>query len=205
MPLGCQERVDTIETPAADSLHADSLYFVFLNTNPDRGALPESRIMELQQGHMANIQRLATQGDLLAAGPFAGGGGIFILKGGSVAGVGDTLESDPAIAAGRFKLEIFPMRVAGGRLISRPADYPFEMVQLSFLRYRDQAPISVPDLWFHAAFTAEQGGIMLSNVNADSLTQELVVDSSSGVEIRTIWIARDLFHESPTGKSDSLQ
>jgi len=198
MLLNCQKRTETFTAPAVDSL-----YFVFLNTHPDRETLPESRVMELQQGHMANIQRLAAQGSLRAAGPFAGGGGIFILTGESIDGVQDTLKSDPAIAAGRFRLEIYPMRIAAGRLISRPADHPFEMVQLSSLRYREQAPNAVSDLWFHAVFPAGKGGIMLSGTEAESLARETAADADPGLEIKTIWIARDLFRDRPPGEDSS--
>ena len=54
-------------------------FFVFLNRNPNRVTLPEEEAKKLQEGHMNNINRLAEEGKLLAAGPFEDGGGIFIF------------------------------------------------------------------------------------------------------------------------------
>ncbi|MBX2961191.1 MAG: hypothetical protein KF687_01690 [Cyclobacteriaceae bacterium] len=47
--------------------------FVFLNTRTDKAELPKEEVDKLMQGHMANITRLASEGKLIAAGPFDGG------------------------------------------------------------------------------------------------------------------------------------
>jgi len=62
----------------------------------------------LQAGHMANINRMAEMGKLVAAGPIGDTGqlrGIFIFRADSIAEVKPLAEADPAIQAGRLKIE----------------------------------------------------------------------------------------------------
>lgn len=69
----------------------------------------------LQKGHLANIQKLAQEGKLLLAGPFTDGGdlrGIFVFRVGSMAEAQALAESDPAVKAGRLRLEFHPWYAA---------------------------------------------------------------------------------------------
>ena len=89
--------------------------FVFLNTNPDRPELPKEEVDSLQAGHMANIGRLVKERKMIAAGPFYTGGGIFIFD----TNKEDTdavLNTDPAIAAGRFVIETIPFTMDLGKI-----------------------------------------------------------------------------------------
>ena len=66
---------------------------------------------KIQEGHMANINRLYKEGKLKVAGPFGDEGnwlGIFIFDCVSKDEVEKILITDPAIAAGRLKYEIHP-------------------------------------------------------------------------------------------------
>ena len=87
--------------------------FVFLNTNPNRADLPQEQVDSLQAGHMANISRLVQERKMIAAGPYHSGGGIFIFDT-NLEETQAVLDSDPAIAAGRFQLEIYPFDMAQG-------------------------------------------------------------------------------------------
>ncbi len=65
-------------------------------------------LAKLQAGHMANIQKMAALGKLVAAGPMAGDGeirGIFICQAGSIAAAQALATDDPMIQAGRLKLD----------------------------------------------------------------------------------------------------
>jgi uncharacterized protein len=66
---------------------------------------------QLQEGHMANIKKLYSEGKLKVAGPFGDDGnwrGIFIFDVASREEVEQLLNTDPAIAAGRLSYEIHP-------------------------------------------------------------------------------------------------
>ncbi|OEK04536.1 YciI family protein [Roseivirga misakiensis] len=89
--------------------------FVFLNTNQDRPELPKKEVDSLQAGHMANIGRLVKERKMIAAGPFDGGGGIFLFDT-NVEETKAVLNSDPAIAAGRFNLEVMAFDMAKGEI-----------------------------------------------------------------------------------------
>lgn len=89
--------------------------FVFLNANPDREELPKAQVDSLQSGHMANIGRLVKARKMIAAGPFYTGGGIFIFDTNKEE-TDAVLNSDPAIAAGRFIIETIPFNMDMGQI-----------------------------------------------------------------------------------------
>ena len=66
--------------PFVTSAQTPELIFVFLNKRIDKAELPEGEVKKIMEGHMANIERLSKEGKLISAGPFDGGGGIFIFK-----------------------------------------------------------------------------------------------------------------------------
>ncbi len=72
-------------------------------------ATPE--VMRLQQAHVANIERLKAGGDLLLAGPFGDDTdlrGIFVFKTASIDEARALVETDPAVRAGRLRVELHP-------------------------------------------------------------------------------------------------
>lgn len=106
--------------------------FVFLHKkeNPE---LPKEQIDKIMEGHMANIGRLAKEGKLVVAGPFEGGGGIFILNTTSVDEAKSWLSTDPGIQANRWNIEMLPFtpRIGGACV----APQPYEMTMYSFVRF----------------------------------------------------------------------
>ncbi|WP_194777404.1 YciI family protein [Pararhodonellum marinum] len=69
---------------------------------------PEERL-EYQQGHMANIQRLAEMGKLVLAGPFFGNEdlrGLFLFDVPSLEEAEALTETDPSIQAGILRMEL---------------------------------------------------------------------------------------------------
>ncbi len=86
------------------------LYFVMLikGTNRTQDSLT---VVKIQEGHIANIKRLAQEGKILVAGPFMDDTdwrGIFIMKCKDQAECELLLKTDPAIASGRLAAEIHP-------------------------------------------------------------------------------------------------
>ncbi len=108
-------------------------YFVFLNTNPNRTEIPQSEADALQQAHRANMDSLAAAGRLIAAGPFHGGGGIFVMVSRTKQEVQDLIMTDPAIKAGRFITEVFDLKMNLGGIC--PVGESFEMTEYQFMRY----------------------------------------------------------------------
>jgi uncharacterized protein YciI len=91
-------------------------WMVFLKkgSQRDQDSVTAARI---QEGHMANISRLANEGKILVAGPFGDDGdlrGIFIMDCKDEAEVRMLCASDPAVKAGRLALEIHPWWTAKG-------------------------------------------------------------------------------------------
>lgn len=85
-------------------------YFVLLTKGPhrDQDSITADKI---QAAHMANIQRLATEGKLIVAGPFMDDGewrGIFIFDAKDAKEVEAMLKTDMAVSSGRLRYEIHP-------------------------------------------------------------------------------------------------
>ncbi|MFM7851420.1 MAG: YciI family protein, partial [Flammeovirgaceae bacterium] len=110
-----------------------SQVFVFLHKRIDLPTLPNEQIDKIMQGHMANINRLAKEGKLVAAGPFEGGGGIFIFNSNSMETVKEWLATDPGVKADRWQVEIQPFYVRIGKVAL--VNEPYEMVTYSFVRF----------------------------------------------------------------------
>jgi uncharacterized protein YciI len=106
---------------------------LFLNKKTDADKLPKEALDKIMQGHMDNMKRLAKEGKLLAAGPFEGGGGIFILNTSNETEAKNWTSTDPGIQANRWNIEIFPFSPRHGSICIAPE--PYEMVTYSFVRF----------------------------------------------------------------------
>lgn len=82
---------------------------------------PEST--RVQEGHMANIRRLAAEGKLTLAGPFEDAGdlrGLFVLDAASIEEARALCATDPAIQAGRLRAEVYTWWSAEGVGVTPP-------------------------------------------------------------------------------------
>jgi len=111
----------------------DHYVFVFLNKKADAEKLPKEETDKLMEGHMANINKMAKEGKLIAAGPFEGGGGIFIFRSTSAEEVTQWIQDDPAVRAKRWNMEVLPFQTRNGPVCV--AQEPYEMVTYQFVRY----------------------------------------------------------------------
>jgi uncharacterized protein YciI len=85
-------------------------FFVMLTTGSNR-THDSATAAKIQEGHMANINRLYYDGKLKVAGPFGDDGnwrGIFIFDCKTKEEVEALLKTDPAIASGRLAYEVHP-------------------------------------------------------------------------------------------------
>ena len=115
------------------SAQTNEFTFVFLNHKADKAVLPKEEVDKIMEGHMANINKMAKEGKLIAAGPFEGGGGIFIFKSTSVEEVRVWISEDPGIKAKRWNIEILPFTIRAGSVCA--VGEPYEMTTYHFVRY----------------------------------------------------------------------
>jgi uncharacterized protein len=103
--------------PPPGAVEMTTYYVGFLYRGPQwtPGSTPESE--KIQEGHMANIRRLAAEGKLLLAGPFTDDGdlrGMFVFTVASLEEARALAETDPAVKAGRLRIELHPWFSAKG-------------------------------------------------------------------------------------------
>jgi uncharacterized protein YciI len=112
---------------------SSSYILVFLHSRPDKTELPKDQLDKIMEGHMANINKMAKENKLLAAGPFEGGGGIFIFNTTSKDDVTEWLKGDPGIQANRWKLEVLVYYPRLGNVCS--VSEPYQMAMYSIVRF----------------------------------------------------------------------
>ena len=196
---------------------AQSYILVFLNKRTDKKELPKEEVDELMKGHLANMDRLVEEGKLIVAGPFDGGGGIFIFKSNSVDETKVWISTDPAVKAELWNIEIFPFKPRKGGVCL--VHEPYEMVTYSFIRFIPQitkfTASTYPQIFkrhdeylttldvtgnvvSEGTFGETEGGIL---VMKGDLENE-VVENDPGVkemlmefEVKKLWVAKGAFCE----------
>ena len=86
-------------------------YMIFLYRGEKANDIPKEKLAEIQAAHLDNINKLAAEGKLVLAGPFMDNDdlrGIFILKAGSLEEAQEFTNTDPAVKAGRLRMEVKP-------------------------------------------------------------------------------------------------
>lgn len=106
----------------ADQYGMKKYVMAFLKTGPNKD-LDSTEAAELQKAHLENIFRMADEGKLAVAGPFLDDSdfqGVYIFNVTSLEEAQALVESDPAVQAGRFALELHPWY--GSAAVSMIAD-----------------------------------------------------------------------------------
>jgi uncharacterized protein YciI len=190
---------------------------VFLNKRADAEKLSDEAGQKLMDGHMANMKRLAKEGKLLAAGPFDGGGGIFIFNTTSQDEAETWLSTDPGVQASRWTLEILPYTPRTGSVC--PVAEPFEMVSYTFIRFTAiiqkytasnypmiirqheaflKKVVDPSDIVTEATFGPNEGGILIvkSELPSDAFSIDPGVQQGLlDVQMKKLYIARSSFCE----------
>ncbi|MBK9285806.1 MAG: hypothetical protein IPM51_16035 [Sphingobacteriaceae bacterium] len=94
----------------ADDYGMKQYVMAFLKKGPNR-TQDSATAAKLQSAHLANINRMAQNGELVVAGPFLDEGeirGIYIFNVETIEAGKKLTESDPAIQAGRLIMELHP-------------------------------------------------------------------------------------------------
>ncbi|MFN8334955.1 MAG: YciI family protein [Cyclobacteriaceae bacterium] len=189
---------------------AKSYTFVFLNNKPDKEVLSKEKSDSIMQGHMNNIGRLAKEGKLLAAGPFDGGGGLFVLNTTSVDEANQWLATDPGVKAKRWNIEMFPFTPTVNSIC--PVGEKYEMVFYQFVRFT--AAASSESINKHAEFIQQlsKEGLVIGAGDFDTRgngililkadvtkervdTDPLVVSGALKAEMKKLYIAKGSFCE----------
>lgn len=110
----CQELNPKYDAALADSLGSDDYgmkYYTFVLLKTGKTVIEnKDEVKTLFEGHMTNIQKLATENKLIVAGPFGKNDrsyrGIFILNVKTIEEAEELLQTDPAIKAGLLEAEI---------------------------------------------------------------------------------------------------
>ena len=194
-----------------------SYTIVFLNSKPDAEKIDKERQTKLFEGHMANINRLAKEGKMLAAGPFEGGGGIFILNTPSLDEAESWVSTDPAVQAKRWNVEILPYTPRVGSLC--PVGENVSMIMYTFVRFdavvdkftastfpniirqHEQYLKEVSksfDVVTEAVFGPNEGGILIvkNDLPADAFAKDPGVQQGLlEAKIKKLYIARTSFCE----------
>lgn len=188
--------------------------FVFLHSRKDKPELPKEELDKLMEGHLANINRLAAEGKLVAAGPFDGGGGIFILNTTSIDEANTWLSTDPGIQANRWRLEVLPYT---GSICA--VKEPYEMVSYALIRFKSNIhKETVGDyatqlkkheeyvkqltansqVVTRGSFGDQEGSILVLNgeVQPEALENDPAVKGGTMLfELKKLWIAKGSFCE----------
>ena len=108
---------ETFEMTDGDTTYLMKKYFiVYLKKGPIQDHSPDEA-SKIQEGHRANMKKLAADGSLCIAGPMADDGnirGIMILSVPTLQEVERMVAKDPAVIAGRLIMEVQPFWAAKG-------------------------------------------------------------------------------------------
>ena len=112
----------------------DRYTIVLLLRNDEAPKLDAAAEDALQDAHLDHLAKLHEAGHVLAAGPTPGGAdrrirGLTILNV-SPEEARTLQETDPAVRAGRFVLEILPWLVPRGAMVSAPVRFPHSMAEV---------------------------------------------------------------------------
>ena len=188
----------------------DDKVFVFLNSKLDKAKISEDSAARLQNMHMSNIERMVEEKQLVVAGPFEGGGGIFIFNTADVVQAKKWLQSDPAVRANRWNIEYFRIDfIKGGACLAQP---PYEMVIYNFDRINYINDIAnykmnssdaaawqevsrVDSVLMVGRFPLNDGGIIIYSSEIEPEMQKFFSTDQVAFDKKKIWVAQGSFCE----------
>lgn len=190
---------------------------VFLHSNPEAEKKTKEEIDQIMKGHMANMGKLNKEGKLLAAGPFDGGGGIFIFKGTSQKDITEWISVDPGIQAKRWNIEMVSYEPRIGGIC--PVGEKYEMTNYTFIHFKPKVfKFNVQEagetvlqheqfvkklatggnVITYASFGAVDGGVLIMKGDVQQeaiLTDPAVTGALFEAEFRKLYIAKGSFCE----------
>jgi uncharacterized protein YciI len=182
-----------------------------LNKKLPASQVAKDTVEKLMKGHLDNMERLAKEDKLIAAGPFEGGGGIFILNTTSKSQADEWLSTDPGVRANLWDVEILPYSPKIGAVCK--AGEPYEMVSYGFVRFFELSKNGEKAIKGHEQLIVEEfekgnvvtsgnfepsGQILIMKIEAVEKFLEsnhVVNQSIFKAEQKILWIAKGSFCE----------
>jgi uncharacterized protein len=108
-------------TKAAGEPRFETYYLVLLRRGPKAAEISGEALERLQREHLAHLEKMAASGSLVIAGPFGeqeddGLRGMCLYRARSKDEARALAEADPAVAAGRLRVEVMAWYVEEGYL-----------------------------------------------------------------------------------------
>ena len=167
---------------------------VFLHKKADAEKLTEEQSNKIFEGHMANINRLAKEGKLVAAGPFDGGGGLFVMNTKSIEEAKSWVATDPGVQAKRWDVEILPYKPRNGGVCA--VSEPYQMVEYSFIRF-DAEVTKFTAATYPQIIKKHDDYLKQLEATGNVVTEAIFGDNDGGVLIMKGDINRDVFESDP--------
>jgi uncharacterized protein YciI len=165
---------------ASDAPEQADYVLTYLKTGPNSAGQTKEESAKIFGGHMANMQRLAAEGDLVIAGPFGSPRdkswrGILLLDTGDLDRAKELVATDPGIQAGVFVAEMHPVR--GAASLRHVPEYEAAMLAEQAIK-KEEAPANI------------RGYVMVTAEDGASARKALTrAEKATG---RTIWSLRIL-------------
>jgi uncharacterized protein YciI len=153
------------DPPAIDAGGRELRYVVFLRPDPGRKPLPLEERQRIQDAHMANIQKIADDGVLVAAGPMEDRpvtiSGIFVFKTPSLSEARRIAALDPTVARGRNTVDVHSWRGPAG-------------IGAAYFRWRKQHPDAKDVMASHALCLTLRGPAWAGGAQPDAEHEKFV-------------------------------
>jgi uncharacterized protein YciI len=126
-----------------------TIHIALLYRGPSASKESTAEAQKIQEAHLAHITKLAKEGHALIAGPFGGDGdlrGVIFLKAASADAAKALEADDPAVKAGRLRIEIVSFMTPGNWFSFGPVkdDLPMRQFVFAFLNVGPK-PIGTPE------------------------------------------------------------
>jgi uncharacterized protein YciI len=137
------------QAPTQPGANSAQYYFVLLNRPANAPQMSKEAGEKLQEEHMANIRKMASEHKLVMAGPFLDDTamrGIFVLQAESAAQAQEWADSDPAVKAGRFAPEVHgPWLIDSSAIHAPEGPAGFEQYTLVLMKRGDKWNPNAPE------------------------------------------------------------
>jgi len=133
LSLTCSAVSGAQRYPAPADMQTIQIAMLYRGPAATKESSPEAQ--KIQEAHLAHITKLAKEGHALIAGPFGGDGdlrGVIFLKAANAEAARALEAEDPAVKAGRLRVEIVSVAMAGNWFTFGPIKDDYAMRQFVF-------------------------------------------------------------------------